>query len=167
MSDIEKIKDITTRVFETCYEHWKILNACGNRGAVKWSENESGAMVLYTRGEYKKAILKNVFELNHPRQDDIQLSDKHWVNTNKSLQSQLDQANAEIAELKEKLIFAESRLSEIKKNASSTILGPSEIDDWITIEHIHEIGANKGFAAQSEVADEYFDKYPERVEGEE
>ena len=93
MSEIQKIKDVTAKAFEACYEHWKLLDSLCNNGAVKWSENENGALIIYTRGEYKKKILKNIFEMgldNH--REDISLSDGNWVNENNTLKEKLEEA---------------------------------------------------------------------------
>lgn len=45
------------KLMEAAYEYWEVYTKECGRGAVCWLENDNGHFVLFTRGEYKDAIM--------------------------------------------------------------------------------------------------------------
>lgn len=48
---------------EARLRYWEAAHKAGIGGAVMWLTAENGAMVMYTRGEYRQTILANVYRL--------------------------------------------------------------------------------------------------------
>ena len=69
---IEVLNDAGKKLIEAAYEFWELHQKHCGHGAVVWLEDDSGHFVLFTRGEYKSAILRAAgieTHYEHPLQD--------------------------------------------------------------------------------------------------
>jgi hypothetical protein len=48
--------------------YWEAAHRAGINGAVIWIEDTDGRFVLFTRGEYRETIMRNVHEIGPTRQ---------------------------------------------------------------------------------------------------
>ena len=52
------------RLLEAAFEYWQEHNACFRSSAVVWLKDDSGHMVLFTRGEYERDLMSVVHQLH-------------------------------------------------------------------------------------------------------
>lgn len=50
-------------LLDAAYEFWTACNEAGQRGAVQWLEGTLGELIIFTRGEYRRQILDNIYRL--------------------------------------------------------------------------------------------------------
>lgn len=60
MADLEKVGE---RFLEAGLAYWEAMHKAGIDGAISWLQDRDGALVLYTRGEYRDLLLNNVERL--------------------------------------------------------------------------------------------------------
>ena len=56
----EKRYEAAKRLLAAAHEFWKACNAEGQYGAVQWLTDTDGALIIFTRGEYKDRLMRNV-----------------------------------------------------------------------------------------------------------
>lgn len=62
MSD-EKRKDAAKKLLAAAHEFWKACCAEGQYGAVQWVTDDTGALLIFTRGEYRPQLMENIMRL--------------------------------------------------------------------------------------------------------
>lgn len=50
-------------LLDAAYAYWKLMQEAGHGGALFWLDDSAGKTVLFTRGEYRQTLLKNVDRL--------------------------------------------------------------------------------------------------------
>ena len=55
--------DASNFLLNAAQEWWEASKRANVHGAVKWLDSEEGALLIYTRGEYKDALLENIHKL--------------------------------------------------------------------------------------------------------
>ena len=55
---VEELNAAGKKLLEAAYDFWKLHQKHCGSGAVVWLNDDSGHFVLFTRGEYKDAILQ-------------------------------------------------------------------------------------------------------------
>lgn len=73
-----ELKEKGQALIETAYEFWKAHQKYIGPNAVVWLEDTSGHFVLFTRGEYKDQIIRNIIPLS----DEIPLDEPFTVEDN-------------------------------------------------------------------------------------
>lgn len=56
----EKRKAAAEKLLDAAHEFWKACRAEGQYGAVQWLTSTSGELLIFTRGEYRATLLKNI-----------------------------------------------------------------------------------------------------------
>lgn len=51
------------KLVDTAYEYWKACQAAKQYGAVQWLEDSDGKVVIFTRGEYRQQLLREIHKL--------------------------------------------------------------------------------------------------------
>lgn len=52
-----------TAFLEAGKAYWEAMQKAGIGGAVSWLEGNEGGLVIFTRGEYRECLLRNVHEI--------------------------------------------------------------------------------------------------------
>lgn len=50
-------------LLDAAYAYWKLMQEAGQGGALFWLDDQAGKTVLFTRGEYRSTLLKNIDQL--------------------------------------------------------------------------------------------------------
>jgi hypothetical protein len=59
----KKRRETGQRLIEAAHEFWKACKEEGQYGAVQWLTGEDGELIIFTRGEYKDRLMKNIGDL--------------------------------------------------------------------------------------------------------
>jgi hypothetical protein len=51
------------KLLDAAYAYWKLMQEAGQGGALFWLDDSAGKTVLFTRGEYRATLLRNVDQL--------------------------------------------------------------------------------------------------------
>jgi len=60
-----EIGKAATRLLQAAADYWEIYQKVCGGAAVVWVDNDKGNFVLFTRGEYRDSIMREVCRLNH------------------------------------------------------------------------------------------------------
>jgi len=58
----EQLREAGHRFIEAGRAYWEAMHKAGIGGALAWYESENG-LVIFTRGEYRQTLLKNIPEV--------------------------------------------------------------------------------------------------------
>lgn len=50
-------------LLDAAYAYWRLMQEAGQGGALFWLDDSAGRTVLFTRGEYRATLLRNVDQL--------------------------------------------------------------------------------------------------------
>lgn len=53
------------KLINAAHEFWKACKEEGQYGAVQWLQTYDGALVVFTRGEYREQLFKNIESMNN------------------------------------------------------------------------------------------------------
>lgn len=56
--------DASNFLLKAAHEWWEASKRANVHGAVKWLDSEEGALLIYSRGEYKDALMQNIHKLS-------------------------------------------------------------------------------------------------------
>ena len=59
----EKQKLAAAALLKAAHEFWSASLAAGQEGAVQWVTDANGALLVFTRGEYRERIMANILKL--------------------------------------------------------------------------------------------------------
>jgi hypothetical protein len=57
---LKDLSHVGEKFLDAGNDYWAAAHKAGIGGAIMWLTSESGAMVIYTRGEYKDSLLANI-----------------------------------------------------------------------------------------------------------
>ena len=60
---MEQLREVGDRFLKVGYEYWEALHKAGIGGACAWVEDNEKGLVIFTRGEYRDTLLRNIPEL--------------------------------------------------------------------------------------------------------
>jgi hypothetical protein len=58
--DDQELREGAERLMEEAHSYFKLMSKRGLAGGVVWLTDRSGAMVIFTRGEYRTQLLQNI-----------------------------------------------------------------------------------------------------------
>jgi len=64
MADLE---EEGRKFLEAGYRYWEAAHKAGISGAVIWLQDDEGKMIIFTRGEYRDALMQGIEEIGTPR----------------------------------------------------------------------------------------------------
>ena len=59
----KKRRETGQRLIEASHEFWKACKEEGQHGAVQWLTGGNGELIIFTRGEYRQQLMKNIGDL--------------------------------------------------------------------------------------------------------
>jgi hypothetical protein len=59
----EQRRAAAQKLLDAAYDFWSACQAEGQHGAVQWLIGTGGEMVVFTRGEYRDALMHNIWSL--------------------------------------------------------------------------------------------------------
>jgi len=59
----EELQSAGQALLDAAYAYWKLMQESGRGGALFWLDDSAGKTVLFTRGEYRTTLLRNVDQL--------------------------------------------------------------------------------------------------------
>lgn len=59
----EELRQAGQTLLDAAYAYWKVMQEAGMGGALFWLDDAAGKTVLFTRGEYRATLLRNVDQL--------------------------------------------------------------------------------------------------------
>lgn len=59
----EKRRAAGQKLLDAAHEFWRACAAEGQYGAVQWLTGSRGELLVFTRGEYRDALLNNIWDL--------------------------------------------------------------------------------------------------------
>lgn len=59
----EELQAAGQALIDAAYAYWKVMQEAGQGGALFWLDDSAGKTVLFTRGEYRATLLRNVDQL--------------------------------------------------------------------------------------------------------
>lgn len=59
----EELQQAGQALLDAAYAYWKLMQEAGQGGALFWLDDSAGKTVLFTRGEYRSTLLRNVDQL--------------------------------------------------------------------------------------------------------
>jgi hypothetical protein len=59
----EELQQAGQVLLDAAYAYWKLMQEAGQGGALFWLDDSAGKTVLFTRGEYRATLLRNVDQL--------------------------------------------------------------------------------------------------------
>jgi len=82
--------DASNFLLQAAVEWWGASKRAGVSGAVKWLDSDDGALLIYTRGEYRDQLMKNIHELGQKPINFVKPTE------NAAVQSLTDAENSEV-----------------------------------------------------------------------
>jgi hypothetical protein len=58
-----ELRTAGTAFVEAGKAYWEAMQKAGMHGAVSWLQSTEGSLVIFTRGEYRERLLRNVHEV--------------------------------------------------------------------------------------------------------
>lgn len=55
-----ELKDAAEKLLEASHRYYDLMRRHGLAGGCVWLTSQSGAMVIFTRGEYRERLLRNI-----------------------------------------------------------------------------------------------------------
>lgn len=59
----EELQNAGQKLLDAAYAYWHLMQEAGQGGALFWLDDSAGKTVLFTRGEYRATLLRNVDQL--------------------------------------------------------------------------------------------------------
>lgn len=59
----EELQAVGQKLIDAAYAYWKLSHEAGFGGALFWLDDSAGKTVIFTRGEYRSTLLRNVDRL--------------------------------------------------------------------------------------------------------
>jgi hypothetical protein len=56
------------RLLKAAYDFWEERKKHGANGAVIWLKDDSGKVVIFTRGEYTNTLMSNIHQIHEPKE---------------------------------------------------------------------------------------------------
>ena len=72
----DKKEDACTFLLRAAEQFWYACRGAGEQGAVKWLRGDNGALLIYTRGEYRETLMRNIDALPAAQQGGELLQDE-------------------------------------------------------------------------------------------
>jgi hypothetical protein len=64
---MDELREAGDRLLIAAQEYWVAAHKAGISGAVIWLEDRDKGLVIFTRGEYRATILRNIHEIGPAR----------------------------------------------------------------------------------------------------
>lgn len=60
---VDELQELGAKFIEAGKAYWEAMHKAGMGGALAWIENTESGLVIYTRGEYRETLLRNIPEI--------------------------------------------------------------------------------------------------------
>jgi hypothetical protein len=60
---IEDLREAGARFLEAGEAYWEMMQKTGIGGAVAWCSSTEGGLAIFTRGEYRETLLRNIEQI--------------------------------------------------------------------------------------------------------
>ena len=65
-TELKELDEACRHLLESAHRFWKLQEKITDSGAVKWVTFHDGSVLVFTRGEYKDQLMRNIEPLSGP-----------------------------------------------------------------------------------------------------